>query len=113
MQHLQHNVERRKSRRFATCIIGSLRNVTRQSHTEEAKLKNFSEGGLLLESSQEVRLRDTIEYRFEGHTLRGEVVQYSRNREKWLASIRFEQRLEAEELRRILEVQHQLSAVSY
>jgi hypothetical protein len=119
------NEERRKGPRFATPIIGLLRNVARQSHPEEARLKNLSEGGLLLESWQKWGLRDTIEFRFKGHTFLGEVAHYGRNREKWLAGVRFEHRLEEEQLRRILEPQRsalssqlsalisQLSALSY
>lgn len=97
--------ERRKARRFATPIIGLLRNITRQSNPEEAKLKDLSEGGFLLESWQKMGLGDTIEFRLNGHTFLGEVVHYGRNREKWLAGVRFNHRLEEEQLFQILEPQ--------
>ena len=94
--------ERRNGQRFGTPLVGLLRNVTRQSGPEEATLKNVAEGGLLLESSQKVGLRDRIEFRCKGCILLGEVVHYGRNKEKWLAGVKFERRLEEEQLRWIL-----------
>lgn len=97
------NEERRKGQRFGTPLIGVLRNLTRQSGPEEATLKNVAEGGLLLESSQKLGLRDRIEFRCKGCILLGEVVHYGRNKEKWLAGVKFDRRLDDDQLRRILD----------
>ncbi len=97
------NEERRNARRFGIPLIGVLRNLTRRSGPEEALVKNVGEGGLLLESSQKVGLRDRIEFRCKGCILLGEVVHYGRNKEKWLAGVKFERRLDEEQLRRILD----------